>query len=166
MVDSIKSAETDNDRRTIVIVVAVVAALVIGVLFYFLLRATGSGNAQPALPGMVRAGSPEFEQSKARLTLDDPEADEARRALGDIVMSIHSTVRNFTGRTLDGLEVRGAVVDHQGKAVKEKTILVIPTRQAELEPNKTMLVQVMLDGMSENDDRANIKLEITGIRFK
>jgi hypothetical protein len=42
----------------------------------------------------------------------------------------------------------------------------VPTRQAELEPNKTMLVQVMLDGMSDADDRANIKMEVTGFRFK
>jgi hypothetical protein len=81
-------------------------------------------------------------------------------------MGVHTTVRNFTGRSLNGLEIKAAVVDHQGKAIKERTVVVIPTKQAELEPNKTMFVQVMLEGMSESDDRANIKMEITGFRFK
>jgi hypothetical protein len=67
---------------------------------------------------------------------------------------------------LNGLEVRAAVVDHQGKVVKERTVTVLPTKQPELEPNKTMTVQVMLEGMSDSDDRANIKMEVTGFRFK
>src|SRR6266545_8311363 len=133
-----KVGDLDESRRKIVIIVAVAAALIIGVLFYLLLRASGSGTVQPSLAGAIRPGSPEFEQSRTRIVLDDPEADEARRALGDIVMSIHTTVRNFTGKTIDALEVKGAVVDHQGKPVKEKTVLVIPTRQPELAPNKTM----------------------------
>jgi len=70
--------------------------------------------------------------------LDEIEADEAKRALGDTVMTLHATVRNFTGRTITGLEIKGAVVDHDGKSVKERTTVVIPTRQAELDPNKTM----------------------------
>jgi hypothetical protein len=160
-----QTAGAEGSRR-VIIVVAVVAAIAIGVVFYVLLRATGGGNAPPVVAGMIRPGSPEFEQNKSKIVLDDPEADEARRALGDIVMSIHTTVRNFTGKTIDALEVKGAVVDHQGKPVKEKTVLVIPTRQPELAPNKTMLVQVMLDGLSESDDRANIKMEVTGFRFK
>jgi hypothetical protein len=79
---------------------------------------------------------------------------------------LHTTVRNVTGKTLNGLEIRAAVVDHQGNAVKQRTVVVIPTRQPELAPNKTMPVQVMLEGMSDTDDRANIKMEVTGFRFK
>ena len=33
-------------------------------------------------------------------------------------MNLHTNVRNFTGRTLTGLEVKGMVVDHQGQAGK------------------------------------------------
>ena len=58
------------------------------------------------------------------------------------------------------------MVDYAGKAVKEKTVIVIPTRQPELAPNKTLPVQVMLEGMKETDPRANIKMEVTAFRFK
>jgi hypothetical protein len=161
-----KVDEIDESRRKVVVIVAVLAALVIGVLFYLLLRASGSGTAPPVLESAIRAGTPEFEQYRSRIVLDQPEADEARRALGDIVMSLHTTVRNFAGRSLTGLEVKAAVVDHQGKPVKERTVIVIPGKQAELEPNKTMFLQVMLEGMTEADDRANIRMEVTGFRFR
>jgi hypothetical protein len=130
------------------------------------MRASGGGSVEPTLEGAIRAGSPQFAQYESKIVLDDPEADEAKRALGDIVMTLRTTVRNFTGRTLNGLEMRGAVVDHQGQPVKQRTVVVIPTKQAELEPNKTMLVQITLEGMTDKDDRANIRMEVTGFRFK
>ena len=58
-------------------------------------------------------------------------------------------------------------MDQQDKAVKEQTVVVIPSSaQLELAPNKTIAVQVLLDGMKDTDDRANIKMEITGFRLK
>lgn len=158
---------SDASRRKLIIIVAIIAAVVIAGFFYFLLRATSTGgSADPVLEGAIRAGSPEWEQYHSKIVLDDPEADEAKRALGDIVMNLQTTVRNFTGRTLNGLEVRGAVVDHQGKAVRERTLVMIPTRQRELGPNQTMVVAVRLEGMKDSDDRANIKMEVTGFMFK
>jgi hypothetical protein len=44
--------------------------------------------------------------------------------------------------------------------------VVIPTRQPELAPNKTMDVAVMLEGMKDTDDRANIKMDVTAFKFK
>ncbi len=156
-----------GSRHLTIIVVAIAAAVVIALFFYLLMRSgSSSSGPEPGLQGAIRPGAAEFEQYKAKIVLDVPEAEYAKRALGDIVMSLHTTVRNFTGKTLSGLEIRAAVVDHQDKAVKERTVVVIPTRQAELGPNRTMLVQVMLEGMKETDDRANIKMEITGFKFK
>ena len=159
--------EASESNRTLIIVVAIAAAVVIALLFYLLMRAGGgSRTGEPTLQGAIRAGSPQFEQYKPQIVLDDPEATEAKRALGDIVMSLQTTVRNLTGKTLNGLEMRAAVVDYQGQPVKQRTVIVVPTRQAELAPNKTMQVQVMLEGMSDTDARANIKMEVTGFKFK
>jgi hypothetical protein len=158
--------EVNEGSRSIIIGVAVVAAVVIAILFYLLMRATGGGTPEPKLQAAIRPGSPEFEQYRARIVVDEPEAEEAKRALGDIVMSLHTTVRNFSGRTLSGLEISGAVLDHQDKPVKQRAIVVIPGRQAELENNKTVYVTVVLDGMTDKDDRARIKMEITGFKFK
>ena len=158
---------SDDSRRKLIIIVAIIAALVIAVFFYFLMRASSTGGTvDPVLEGAIRAGSPEWEQYQSKIVLDQPEADEAKRALGDIVMNLQTTVRNFTGRTLNGLEIRGAVVDHQGKAVRERTLVMVPTRQPELGPNQTMVVAVRLEGMKDSDDRADIRMEVTGFMFK
>ena len=159
-------SDSDDSRRTIIIVVAVVAAIGIAALFYLLMRASGGGAVQPSLEGAIRAGSPEFEQYASKIILDKPEAYESKRALGDIVMNLQTVVHNFSGRTLSGLEIKGIVVDHQGKPVNQGTKVVIPTGQAELENNRSMLVQVMLQGMTDKDDRANIRMEVTAFKFK
>ena len=158
--------EASEPHRTLIIIVAVAAAVVIALLFYLLMRAGGGRTTEPTLQGAIRAGSPQFEQYKSQIVLDDPEATEAKRALGDIVMSLQTTVRNLTGKTLNGLEIRAAVVDYEGQPVKQRTVIVVPTRQPELPPNKTMQVQVMLEGMSDTDARANIKMEVVGFKFK
>jgi hypothetical protein len=169
MTPSEKSATTKTESRTLIIVVAVIAAVLIAVLFYFLLRVTGGGTVTPTLEGAIRQGSPEFEQYRERILLDEPEAFEARRPLGDIMMTLKTTVRNFSGKTLSGLEIRGAVVDHQNQPVKQRTVVLIPSAAqgvTELAPNKTLQAQVVLDGMTEAHDRANIRMEIIGFRFK
>ncbi|HEU4509872.1 MAG TPA: hypothetical protein VFR78_16680 [Pyrinomonadaceae bacterium] len=161
-----RRVEATESNRTLIIGVAVVAAIVIAAVFYVLMR-LGSGNtAADQLQGAIRAGSPQFEEYKSKIILDDPEATEAKRALGDIVMSLSTTVRNLTGKTLNGLEIRAAVVDYEKKPIKERVVIVIPNRQPELAPNKTMPVSVTLEGMSETDPRADILMEIVGIRFK
>ena len=159
--------EASESNRTLIIGVAVVAAIVIAAVFY-LLFTVGSGGSTTGdtLQGAIRAGSPEFEEYKSKIILDDPEATEAKRALGDIVMTLSTVVRNLSGKTLNGLEVRAAVVDYEKKPVKERTVIVIPARQPELLPNKTMPVNITLEGMSETDARANIKMEIVAVRFK
>ncbi len=161
------SIPEDNSSRTIIIVVAVIAAVLIGGLFYLLMRKSMRDSPPLRLDNAIRAGSPDFEKYKKLIPLDDPEADESPRALGDIVMTLHTTARNFTGRTITGLEVHAAVVDHQNQPVKERTVVVLPNSElGALEPNKTMFVGVRLEGMTESDDRANIKMAVTGFRFK
>ena len=158
--------EKDDSRRNVIIIVAVIAALAIGCLFYFLMRASSGTTVEPALEGAIRPGSPEFAEYAPKIFVEAPEADEAKRALGDIVMNLQTTVRNFTGRTLSGLEMRATVVDHQEKPVRQQTVVVIPTRKPELEPNHTMAVRIRLEGMTDSDDRANIRMEVTGFKFK
>ncbi len=167
MAASDRRLETSESHRTLIIIVAVAAAVVVAIFIGFLMWASsGRGEGEPTLQGAIRSGSPEFDKNRPNIVLDEPEAFEAKRALGDLTMTLRTTVRNLTGKTINGLEVYGAVVDYEGKPIKQRTVVVVPTRQPELAPNKTMLVQMMLEGMSETDARANIKMEVTGFKFK
>ena len=158
--------ETSETNRTLIIVVAVIAAIVIAGLFYGLMRLGGGGGGPAGLQGAIREGSPQWEEGKKNIVLDEAEATEAKRALGDITMTLSTTVRNLTGKTLTGLEIRAAVVDYEGKPVKQRAVVVIPGRVSELPPNKTLPVNITLDGMSDTDARANIKMEVSGFKFK
>ena len=160
--------EENDSRKTLIIVVAVAAAVVIALFFYLLMRAGGSGGGEPRLENAIRAGSPEFDQYKTQIVLDEPEAYESPRALGDIVMELKTTVRNLSNKTVNGLEMRAVVVDGEGKPVRERTVMVIPApgRQPELPPNKTMDVSIRIDGFKPTDYRANIGMKVVAVRFK
>lgn len=161
------TASSDASNKIIWIVVAIVAALIIGGIVFFL-RQSPSTNVAGAsgLANAIRPGSPEWNMYHDKVVLDKPEADEAKRALGDWQMTLRSTVRNFTGRTINGLEIHAAVLDLQRKPIKERTVVVIPTKQPELEPNKTMPVSILIEGMKDSDTRADIQMEVTGFTLK
>src|ERR1051326_5819730 len=119
--------EASESHRTLIIVVAVIAAVAIAGLFYGLMRFAGGGqNAPVGRPGGSRAGSRQSEANKPNIVLDDPEATEAKRALGDITMTLTTTARNLTGKTLSGLEIHAAVVDYEGRPVDRKSVVVVP----------------------------------------
>ena len=161
------SIPEEKSRRTLIIVIAVVAAALIGGVFYLLMKSSARPPGPPSrLEGATRAGSPDFEKYGKLIPLEEPEAIQATSVLGGLQMDLSTTVRNFTGRTITGLEVRAAVVDHQGQPVKERTVVVVPGQREELEANKTLKVNIKLDGMKESDDRANIKMEVTGFTLR
>ena len=58
------------------------------------------------------------------------------------------------------------MLDHQDKAVKEQTVVIIPGQRNELEPNKTLYEPMTLEGFTDNDDRVKLKMEVTGFRLQ
>jgi hypothetical protein len=175
--DENNKRDDDGSRRTIFIIAGLVAVLLVGGLIWFLKTRP---EPQPAgatvdqkLEGALRAGSGEFEKYSELIKLDEPIADYANSVSGDIQMNLATTVRNFTGRTISGLEMRGAVVDFEGKPIKERIKIVIPSGSlAELENNGTAKVPIAIPGF-RGDDKAKIeggqaviKMEITAIKFK
>ena len=162
-----RRAEASETNRTLIIVVAIASAMLVAIFFYVLMRASSGSGGEPRLENAIREGSPQFEEHKSKIHLDEPDATEAKRALGDTVMTLTTTVRNLTGKTLSGLEMRASVVDYEGKPIKQRTVVVVPTsQQPELQFNKHMQVNVMLDGFKETDPRANIKMEVAAFKFK
>ncbi|MCP9493026.1 MAG: DUF3426 domain-containing protein [Pyrinomonadaceae bacterium MAG19_C2-C3] len=156
----------DNLRQKVFIICGIIAALLFAVILFFLLRPASNTNRAALLDGAIREGTPQFEPYRESVRIDSVEATESPRALGDIVMVLSGTARNFTNRTINGLEVRASVVDINDTPVKQRTEIIIPTRQATLLPNKTMPVKLMIEGIPQSANRANIKMEVTGVRFE
>ena len=131
--------------------------------FYWASRPASSVMEKPRLEGALRAGASEFDEVRPRILVEKPQATIAPRALGDEVVELTTSVRNETGRTINGLELRGAVLDSQGAAIRERTVVIVPAQQAALAPGETMNVRILLEGVDPNSDRTDRHVEVTGV---
>lgn len=160
--------ERDHTRRAMFIAVALASAVLVAGLIWLATRPRVQ-SLEPRLAGAIRPGSAEFAQFSDRLVLEfdaDQNALRSERPLGDVVITMQPTVRNFTGRTINGLEIHARALDLAGQPVKERTVILIPDRQPVLEPNKTMTPTLMLEGIKKDNEPASLKMEITGVKFK
>lgn len=162
--------DLNASRRKIFIGAAILSALLIAALVFWATRSGPSGPAQqPRLAGAIRADAPEFARVRELLMVDfnpDDHALESTRAIGDVVINMTPKVRNFTGRTVNGLELQATVIDPAGNPLQQRTVIPIPNRQPELEPNKVLEVPIRMEGFRKDDVRANIRVELTGVTFK
>lgn len=145
------------------IVIGVVAiAAFVGVL---LLQPSGDDQKAAVLADAIREGSPEFEQLRNDLVFADKDSIESPNAFGTISMFIVGEVKNKGNRVFDVLEVNVAVIDQQNQVLKEKTVLVVPSKQrSELGPGEIIPLNISLEGFDKKADRANIRWKVTAVR--
>jgi hypothetical protein len=163
-----REEEPDDTRRKVYIGVALLAALLVAGVVYLATRPKAP-VVEPRLEGALRAGSPEFDQARSQVVVEfdpDEDATESPRGIGDIIMTMTPKVRNLSNRTVTGLELHAAVVDLDGNPVKEKTVVPVPGRQPELAPYKVLDVPITIEGFKPGDVRANIRVTLTGVKFK
>lgn len=153
-----------------VLIGALIAGLVIvgAVVGLIALKPSAQEVNNQALEGAFREGSPEFAQYTKRIIAqtDENRTTQSPTGMGTIVMSIGGNIRNITGKTLTGLELKVGVVDSFNNLLKEKTVLAIPKQAEKLENNQTLPVQVLVEGFGKDDDRANIRWKVTAIKVE
>lgn len=158
-----RKEEADKSRRVIFIAVAAVAALLIAGLAYLATRPATNTPGEEHLEGAIRAGSPEFPKAEKLIVDFDPDADATIgvTGLGTYAVRMTPTVRNFTGRTVSGLEFHAAGLDLQGQVIRQRTFVATD----EIEPNRTSKPAISLNFPADNRP-AQLKLELTGVKFK
>jgi len=139
------------------------ALLVAGILLYEMSRPATYLRIEPQLEGALRPGAAEFEELRRRITVEQPVAVEKLHPMNDTVIELTTTVRNDTGRTIRGLEMRGAVLDSQRSLLRERRVVIIPARQAALEHEEAISVRILLEGLDPQADRAGVLMEVTGV---
>lgn len=155
--------EADKSRRTIFIVVALASAVLVAGLVWLATRPSTRTD-DPRLANALRPGSPEFEQIRERLVVEfnpDEDASIGPTALGTYAVTMKPTVRNFTGRTVSGLEFHAAGLDLAKQVIRERTFVW----QQEIEPNKISAVPISINFPQDNRP-ASLKLDLTGVTFK
>jgi hypothetical protein len=156
-----KREEPDKSRFVIYAGVAVLALLLVGGLAYLATRPTQRPG-EEKLAGAVRPGDADYPGDK--LVVDfapDEDATGGENTLGNYVVTMKPTVRNFTGRVVNGLEFHAAGLDLKGNVIRERTYVT----EGEIETNKTASPAIGLNFPSDNRP-AQLKLELTGVRFK
>lgn len=154
--------EADKSRRVIFAVVALAALVLVAGLAYLATRPSARPG-EERLAGAIRPGSPEF-PAKERLMVDfnpDEDATIGVTGLGVYAVRMVPTIRNFTGRTVSGMEFHAAGLDLNGQTIRERNFVT----ESEIEPNKTYSPAISLNFPADNKP-AQLKLELTGVRFK
>ena len=153
--------EPDKSRLVIYAALVVVGLVLLGGLAYLATRPAQKAG-EEKLAGAIRPGSPDYPGDRLVVDFDpDENATIGANALGNFVVTMKPTVRNFTGRTVNGLEFRAAGLDLQGNVIRERTFVT----EEVIEPNRTASPAIGLNFPSDNRP-AQLKLELTGVRFK
>lgn len=147
------------------IVAVVLLVLLSAVLVYQQSRPVPVGQ-DVRLENALRAGTPEFEQFRNQVVISDLVAATSTRVVGDVVTELTARITNRTGRTINGLEMRGSVVDKDGNAIKARTLVIIPTRIAALNPGANAEARILIEGISPDAPRKDARMEVTGLRFE
>jgi len=160
---------SDWSEKRKIVVAFIVAFLVVGALIAVISSIPTSQEIERrSLEGAVREGSPEFEALTKKISIanDDDNTLESPTALGTITMALSGRIRNMTGKTITGLEIKVSVVDRMNNPIKEKKLVVVPTQKESLLPEEVMPVRFTIDGFKKEDDRAMVRWKVTAIKVK
>ncbi len=151
-------------RWPVILLAAAITSIVVlvtaGIIHLAMTRPDAGQVVGQRLDGAIRRDSPGSEELGGLLV-----AAEAPRQLSDLAVEITGTVRNTTGRTVTGLELRGVILEATSSPVRERTVVVVPNRQSALEPGEAINVSILLEGVSPEAERAAHLMEVTGLRF-
>ncbi|MBS1809010.1 MAG: hypothetical protein JST84_12675 [Acidobacteria bacterium] len=173
---------TEQRRSRLLMILGGVGALGLAIVIVFLSRGTrttpvpaaGSaalpGGTQVRLENAVRAGSPEFDGYKAKVTLEDFDKIGASNAMGMTQLALKARLTNRGDRTLTGIEIalRAMSYSEEGKALALNYGHPVPNKQSQLKPGESMPITVKVDLPStiSEADVSDIVPEITGLRFQ
>jgi len=156
-------------RWPILILAAVITALlalsIAGLYYVATTRSHVNSYAEPRLEGALQAGQPEFEEFRRHIAIEQLMGTEKVHPFDTLAVAMTATVRNNTGRSISGLELRGVILDRRNSSVRERTVVVIPRRQKVLESGEAINTRILLDGIDKDSDRAHLVMEVTAIRF-
>ncbi|MEO7673980.1 MAG: hypothetical protein ABIU09_07870 [Pyrinomonadaceae bacterium] len=152
-------------NKGFIIGIAVGVVLIAAAIWLMSFRPSVDDQKAQILEGLFREGSPEFaEVTKDIVISTDDRTVESPNGFGAISMFIVGKVRNKGTKTISALEVNVSVIDQANAVVKEKRVLVVPAQREKLNPGEIIPITLSLDGFDKQDDRANIRWKVTGLR--
>ncbi len=128
------------------------------------------GGPQMRLENAVRAGTPEFDAYKAKVTLEDHDKLASSNPLGMTQLILNAKLVNRGERTLTGveLELRAMSYAEPGKTLALNYSLPVPRKRSSLAPGESMAVTMKVDLPSKisEGEVSDLVPEVTGLRFQ
>ena len=160
----------EPDLRWPIVLIAAFVTMAIALLvatMHFVASTTPPVNrsSQRQFEWMLQPGQSDFDQFRQQISIEQVMGNEKVHPFNNLVVELTGVVRNETGQTINGLEMRGAIVDTENSIVRERTVAVIPVQQTAIENNEAINVRILLEGIDRDSDRARAVLEVTGITF-
>ena len=157
-------------RWPIVLIAALITtaiALLVTAMHFVVSTTSPVNSSSPArFEWMLQPGHSDFDQFREQIVIEQLMGNEKLHPFNNLVVELTAVVRNQTGRTISGLQMRGAIVDTENSIVRERTVAVIPHQQTALEVNEAISVRILLEGINRDSDRARAELQVTGISFE
>jgi hypothetical protein len=147
------------------LITALLAIFTAGLYYAVMTQSDVSSYTEPRLEGALQPGQAEFEEFRPQIAIEQLVGTEKVHPFDTLAVAMTATVRNNTGRNISGLELRGAILDGKSSRVRERTVVIIPRQQKLLESGEGINTRILLDGIDKDSDRAQLVLEVTGIRF-
>jgi hypothetical protein len=161
--------EPDLRWPIILLAALITAAIAMLVTVMHFVASTKSPVYRPApmrSESMLQPGQPEFDRFHPQIAVEQIMGNEKLHPFNDLVVELTAVVRNQTGRTISGLEMRGALLDTANSTLRERTVAVIPAQQTILEVDEAINVRILLEDIDRDSDRARPVLAVTGITFE
>jgi hypothetical protein len=162
-------AGVEQDRSRGLLVVGVIAALMLAILITALAITKSSTDRE--VENMARAGSPEFDAYKDKVTVEvDPEGKMVYpNMIGMWQLQAKAKLSNLGDRELLSVEVIGKMIDHEDKVIAHAIKLPIPRVQpGPLKPGESTNIWVKVDAPQKvtEDEVKDITIELRGLRFR
>ncbi len=160
--------EKKGVNKILLVGILIGTLLVAAAVWLVSLKPSSEERQQQLLAGAYLEGTPEFEQYTKDIVIQT-EMDnimQSPTAMGTIMMSIPSKIRNKGQKTISALEVKVGVVDLAGKVVRERKLMVVPQQVETLPPGQTIRVVGSIEGFKKDDDRANVRWKVTAIKLQ
>src|SRR5262245_28717731 len=163
------SADLEQGRSRGLLVVGAIAALMLAILVIALAMTKSAGDRE--VENMARAGSPEFDAYKDKVTLEvDPEGKMVYpNMIGMWQLEARATLTNRGDRELTGVEVIGKMLDFEDKTIAQTIRLPIPrVRKGPLKPGESMNIVLKVDAPQKitETDVKDVTIELRGLRFQ
>jgi len=162
-------AGVEQNRSRGLLIVGSVAALMLAILIITL--AVSKSAADKEVENMARAGSPEFDAYKDKVTVEvDPEGKMVYpNMIGMWQLEARATLTNRGDRELTGVEVVGKMLDFEDKVIAQAVKTPIPRVQKRpLKPGESMNIVLKVDAPQKitETDVKDITIELRGLRFQ